>query len=111
MSANPTWRRTLREEIVDAARYHPGHEAHLEATEIPRFTEETGYVDVLDSLTEAVTRVDDKPRERICTLWSQYLTDGDLPMEKATDLLSALRAVQLDHLLTKAQEMVDEELQ
>lgn len=111
MSAVPAWRRTLREEIIDAAKYHPEHEAHLEATEIPRFAEETGYLDVLDALTESLKQVDDKPRDRICALWAKYCTDGDLPMEKATDLLSAMRAVQLDYLLTKAQEMVDEELQ
>lgn len=111
MSAVPTWKRTLREEIIDSARYHPEHEAHLEATEIPRFVEETGYVDILDSLTEALTRVDDKLRDRICALWTRYCSDGDLPMEKATDLLAALRGVQLDHLLAKAQELVDEELQ
>lgn len=111
MSAVPTWRRTLREEIIDSARYHPEHEAHLEATEIPQFVEETGYVDILDSLTEALTRVDEKPRDRICVLWTKYLSDGDLPMEKATDLLSAMRAVQLDYLTAKAQELVDEELQ
>lgn len=111
MSAVPAWKRTLRQEIVDAARYHPEHEAHLESTEIPQFIEETGYLDVLDSLTEALTRVDDKPRDRICALWTKYLNDGDLAMEKATDLLAAMRGVQLDHLQAKAQELVDEELQ
>jgi len=110
MSAVPQWR-TLRQQIIDAAQYHPEHEAHLEATEIPLFTEECGYVDLLESLTKALTQVDDKPRDRICALWAEYCKQGDLPMEKATDLLSALRAAHLDTLTREAQELVDEELQ
>lgn len=110
MNARLQWR-SLRQEIIDAAKYHPEHEAHLEATEIPRFSEEIGYQDLLESLTESLTRVDDKPRDRLCALWTQYCEQGDLPMEKATDLLSAMRAIHLDRMLAKAQEMVDEELQ
>lgn len=102
---------SLRRQIIDGARYHPDHEAHLEATEIPEFVEECGFLDILDSLTEALVRVDEKPRARVCALWSEYCSKGDLPMEKASDLLSAMRAAQLDHLLKKAQEIVDEELQ
>lgn len=110
MNAVRNWR-SLRQQIIDDARHHPNREAHLEAEEIPQFTEEAAYVDIVESLTKSLTTCDEKPRERLCLLWADYCKAGDdMPMSKAMDFLSTLRRIQLDDLMNEAQRLVDEAL-
>lgn len=110
MSAQPNWR-SLRQQIIDDAKHHPAGEAHLEAEDIPQYAAELGHDDVINSLCEALAECDGKPRERLCALWEAYCKHGDdMPMAKAMDLLSAMRAAHLDDLMDEAQRIVDEAL-
>lgn len=103
-------RRSIRATVLEDARYGNG-EAHLEPPEVVRWIEEANDHDIAGALSEALSDVEDKPRERLNALLVLLCQQGDeISQRKATDLLDTLRGALTDYCVKQAQKMVDEEL-
>jgi hypothetical protein len=101
---------SLRQTVLDDARWGTG-EAHLEPHEVPQWIEEAGDQDIAAELGDAISDLEDKPREKFCALLEQLCREGErMPMQQGIDLLAGLRAVLTDHAIREAQKFVDKEI-
>jgi hypothetical protein len=109
MSAIPKWS-TLRQTVLDDARLGTG-EAHLESSEVAQWIAETDEHDIAGELSEALSGIEGKDRERLCALLALLCQKGDeIAQCKAVDLLDTLLGALTSHCIRQAQAMVDEVL-
>lgn len=108
MSAVPRWK-SIRQQVLDDARYGTG-DAHLEPHEAPRWIAEAGDHDIVGTLGEALSDIDDNGK--LCALLDLLCEQGeDMANSKVVDLLNTLRTSLTEYCVKQAQKMVDEELQ
>lgn len=109
MNARLKWH-SLRQTVLDDAELAHG-QAHLESPEVPQWIEETGDQDIAATLGEALSNVDDKPRNELNALLVLLCQKGDdIAQRKAVDLLDSLRKILTDHCVAEAQRWVDGEM-
>ena len=110
MAAVPAWR-SIRRQVVDDAMFANG-QAHLEATEVPQWIEEADEHDIAGEISEALSGLEGKKRERLCALLADLCDKGDdIAHRHVDELLDLLRSTLTDHCIRQAQMLVDAELQ
>lgn len=109
MSAIPKFR-SLRQTVLDDARY-ANKQAHLESPEVPQWIAECDDHDIAGALSEALSDIEGKQRDRLCALIAQLCEHGeDIPRRHETELVDLLRSTLTDYCVGQAQRFVDREL-
>lgn len=102
--------KTLFQEQLEAVRWYGAPGAHLEAPEVPRWTQELDPLnDMTGQLTDALSDSDDKPRDRLSKLLEQCM--GDITADQLIELRDSLRSIVLDYSIGQMQRMIERELE
>jgi len=101
---------SLRQSVLDDVRYG-APEAHIEAHEVPQWIDEAGDQDIAAELGDAISDLEDKPREKFCALLVSLCQHGErLSMQQGMELLAGMRAALTDRCVRQAQAYVDREM-
>jgi len=101
---------SLHSTVLEDARLANGN-AHLEAPEVPKWIAEGARLDIAGELCEALSDLEDKPREKFNALLADLCQHGeDIPQRKAMEMLDMLRSTLTDHCVAQAQDFVEREL-